>query len=112
MTTKTLLTHTLLALTVTLDITASVFAQQPGGSIRGTVVDPSGALVPRAHIDPAARPLLLAAIGDGIDQGHGPPLELIFIAIRKHLSAFQIFRSAVNIEDDVGECVFQALFDE
>ncbi len=50
MTKNSLLTHRLLALMFMLAMRGSALAQEPGGSIRGTVVDPSGALVPRAQV--------------------------------------------------------------
>jgi hypothetical protein len=50
MTKKTLLTHFALGLTLMLGTTATVLAQSANGSIRGTVLDPSGALIPQAQV--------------------------------------------------------------
>jgi hypothetical protein len=47
---KTLLRHFALGLTLTAGITATALAQSTNGSIRGTVLDPSGALIPRAQV--------------------------------------------------------------
>jgi len=50
MTMKTSSIHSALGLTLLLGMSATGLAQSTGGSIRGTVLDPSGALIPRAEV--------------------------------------------------------------
>jgi YbbR domain-containing protein len=50
MTKKTSLIHFALGVSFLLGMTGTVLAQSTNGSIRGTVLDPSGALVPRAQV--------------------------------------------------------------
>ena len=55
MTRKIALTHFALGLTLMVGMTAGAFAQStngalPNGTIEGTVLDPSGALIPRAEV--------------------------------------------------------------
>jgi hypothetical protein len=50
MTKKTSLLHLALGAAFMLGMTSTVLAQSTAGSIQGTVLDPSGALVPRAQV--------------------------------------------------------------
>ena len=50
MTKKTTLTHFALGLTIMVGMTAGAVAQSTNGAIEGTVLDPSGALIPRAQV--------------------------------------------------------------
>jgi len=50
MTKKTSLLHLALGAAFVLGISSTVLAQSTGGTLRGTVLDPSGALVPRAQV--------------------------------------------------------------
>jgi hypothetical protein len=56
-------------------------------------------------VNAAVRALLFAAIGHGIDERHGPPLELIFVLRCQCPRALKVFRGAMNIEHDAGERV-------
>jgi len=47
---KTSLLHLALGAAFLLGISSNVLAQSAGGTLRGTVLDPSGALVPRAEV--------------------------------------------------------------
>jgi len=47
---KTSLLHLALGAAFLLGISSTVLAQSTGGTLRGTVLDPSGALVPRAQV--------------------------------------------------------------
>lgn len=47
---NTLLRQLALGISVMLGMTATVLAQSTNGSIRGTVLDPSGALIPHAQV--------------------------------------------------------------
>ena len=60
----------------------------------------------------AVRALLLAAIGLGVNQGHGPPLELVLVAPGEVAGAVQVLGGAVHVEGDAGEGVLEAALDE
>src|SRR6516164_11586754 len=63
-------------------------------------------------VDSAVCALLLAAIGDGIDERHCPPLELKFVALGQIFGTGKIFGRAVNLELDTRKRILEASFDQ
>lgn len=63
-------------------------------------------------VDPAVRALLLAAIGLGIDERAGSPLELILVPFRQVLRARQVLRRPVHLEGEAGKGVLHPLLNE
>jgi len=63
-------------------------------------------------VDAGIRALLLAAVGYGVDQRHGPPLELILVPLGQVAGAGQVLGRAVNFEGNAGKGVLKALLDQ
>ena len=63
-------------------------------------------------VNAAVGAFLLAAEGDGIDEGDGPPLELVLVLVGEGLGAAEVLGGAVDFVGDAGEGILEALFDE
>ncbi len=67
---------------------------------------------PPNAINAAIRTLLLAALRHSIQQGYGPPLELMLVPRRQIPRGRQIPRRAQNIKGDIREGILQATLHE
>src|SRR5437868_5718015 len=72
-------------------------------TIAFSVVLPSGFEVDEA-VNAGVSTLLFATIRHGVDQGDGPPLELILVLLGKSASAINVLRSAVHYVLNAGCC--------
>jgi hypothetical protein len=63
-------------------------------------------------VDPAVGALLFSAERLRLNERHGPPLELILVAVGEVARAVDVLRRAMNLEFESGERIFEPAFNQ